>query len=75
MRYLNLNNYSRSFYGVEFHPYEEHDVPGYINADGFFRVADVSKEPPKIDKQLPKDVTVKKLEKSKTKLKSKQEEK
>lgn len=37
MKYVNNTYTTKTFYGVEFKPGEEKEVPGYINADGFFR--------------------------------------
>ena len=37
MKYINATNTVQTFYGVEFKPGDVKEVPGYINADGFFR--------------------------------------
>ena len=37
MRYVNNGYTTKTFYGVEFKPGDEKEVPGYINSDGMFR--------------------------------------
>ena len=61
MKYVNNSYATKTFYGVEFKPGDVKDVPGYINADGFFR-ADTSEAPtvePEIkplEQEAPKEV-------------------
>lgn len=43
MIYKNISATSKVFYGKTFHPGEEHEVPGYINAPGFIRLSKLSK--------------------------------
>lgn len=42
MRYVNKTYTTKTFYGVEFKPEDEKDVPGAINVDGFFRTDTVT---------------------------------
>ena len=37
MKYVNLTHTTKTFYDVEFKPGDVRDVPGCINADGFYR--------------------------------------
>lgn len=37
MKYVNLTHTTKTFYDVEFKPGDVKDVPGCINADGFYR--------------------------------------
>lgn len=40
MIYKNTTDTAKTFYSVTFQPGEEHDVPGYINYDGFVPVTE-----------------------------------
>jgi hypothetical protein len=37
VKYVNLTHTTKTFYDVEFKPGDVKDVPGCINADGFYR--------------------------------------
>lgn len=37
MKYVNLTHTTKTFYDVKFKPGDVKDVPGCINADGFYR--------------------------------------
>lgn len=56
MIYKNISATSKVFYGKTFHPGEEHEVPGYINAPGFIRLSSKSKTESK-QSNVPKKVT------------------
>lgn len=48
-RYRNTSVTAKTFYGTNFKPGEEHDVPGFINDPKMIRVPSKSKELPKTD--------------------------
>lgn len=43
MIYRNMSHATKTFYGKTFKPGDEHEVPGYINCPGFFRMSEFSK--------------------------------
>ena len=53
MKYKNMTCATKTFYGVEFKPGDEHEVPGFINADGMFRT-DICEVPERGKKSEPK---------------------
>lgn len=63
MIYKNMSRTTKTFYGVQFKPGEEHEVPGYINHPKFLRLAAFS---PKLDESSNVVETTKKTSTSKT---------
>lgn len=45
MIYKNMTNATKTFYGVEFKPGEEHEVAGYINHPKFIRLKEFTSKP------------------------------
>ena len=79
MKYINATNTVQTFYGVEFKPGDVKDVPGYINADGFFRadtlnIPEDTKTEPKAAEQEKTEPAEDKAEKSTKGRKSKESE-
>ena len=51
MFYKNVSRSTKTFYGVKFPPGGEGEVSGYINADGFIRIPQLSVKPVKVTKE------------------------
>lgn len=49
--YKNVSRSTKTFYGVEFPPGGEGEVSGYINAEGFIRIHQISVKPVKLKKE------------------------
>lgn len=49
--YKNVSRSTKTFYGVKFPPGGEGEVSGYINADGFIRISQLSVKPVKLKKE------------------------